>query len=150
MNKPEIKKLSARRGKKSLPVSLDAGTFEQFEHIKAFIKHSMNLEVSNSLLVRRAIHLLLYNFYEDLILKNRTKEGQEEVEYEAIYLKFLSQGFYGGDLPDVSSFEYFPTWNELTEKVIQIGKEEIFDSLLPWSKRKYNPYRKYKKKRLKK
>lgn len=72
-------------------VRLDFEAREQLKHLRLFIATKMNTQVSDSVLVRRAIHLLITE-YEKLIRSTWIKGKEQKINNEKRKLVSASQG----------------------------------------------------------
>ena len=107
-----MKPLRASNGR-AVNVRLDFETREQLKHLRLFIATHMNLQVSDSVLVRRAIDLLTADHYEKLIRATWVKGKEQTIEDEVYKLKSIARGStWERKLRPVNVLDKFPTWSQ--------------------------------------
>lgn len=121
----QVKPLSARSGQ-SYSISLDESSITMLNHAQEYLVRSMNLKVSNAVLVRRALLLLCYHHYDELIEECRkSSDGEGLVDEERGLLEHVSRGSVtGACLLDISPTEAFPTYQERLDKVREIENND--------------------------
>ncbi len=111
----QVKPLSARAGQ-SYSISLDQSSIDMLNHAQEYLVRSMNLKVSNAVLVRRGLLLLCYHYYDELIencRSNNNEEAKELIEAERGLLELVSRGSIANtSLDEISPTEAFPTYYE--------------------------------------
>lgn len=139
----QVKPLSARAGQ-SYSISLDQSSMSMLRHAQEYLVRSMNLKVSNAVLVRRALLLLCRDYYDELIVKCRASNNDKGraralIDDEKELLEHVSRGSRANashsdpchcfSLPEISPTEAFPTYQERMSKVSEIGRDKFLDSL---------------------
>jgi len=106
--------LKAQQGR-AHNMRLDAKAKEQLKHLRLFIATKMNLQVSDSVLIRRALDLL-NTHYEKLIRSTWITGRESQIIEERLYLSSAASGSHSFRLEPVDILsKRFPTWEQRVE-----------------------------------
>ncbi len=121
----QVKPLSARAGQ-IYSISLDESSMAVLRHAQEYLTRSMNLKVSNAVLVRRALLLLCQDYYDELIEKCRKSSNvKEHIEDERELLEHVSRGLRANTCLPILPTDAFPTYQERMAE----GRNKFLDSL---------------------
>ena len=122
---PTMTKLKAHQGT-AFSIRLDDTAKEQLKHLRLFIATKMDLQVSDSVLIRRALNMLTKE-YDKLVRASWIKGKEHKLQDESLSLASASSGSYGFTLEPIDILEKFPTWQQRIDSIKQLSVMDIIE-----------------------
>jgi hypothetical protein len=110
-----MRHIKAARSISSKVVGLDNESRDRLDHCHSYLKYTMSLSVSDSVLIRRALQFLV-SFYDEQLKTTPDKADLKlTARRETTALQSAAQGITSGVMPEYPSEEPWPTWSARIE-----------------------------------